>query len=312
MSSDAQSTFNLITDSCCDLPFEVVNQPGVTVIAMNYVIDDVAYKDDLWHESSEHDFFEQVRNGATPTTQSVAILEFRQVFEEAIKTGVPTVALLFTSGMSGSFGFAQLAADDLAAEYPDSEFYLVDSKDACIAEGLIVHEVLRMREQGASAAQVAAWAADAHFFVNNIFMVDDLHCLQRGGRISAGAAMVGSKLDVKPMLCIDQEGKLTSCGVARGRKKGIRHMIDAYKDGAAPNGPHYALIGGSDCPGDVEALREKLLEEDPELVIVDAHIGPVIGSHVGAGMLAMAWWGKDRSEGCCATERMSRLLEGAR
>ena len=179
---------NLIIDSCCDLPFEVVDRDGVELIEFPYVMSDGEHADDLYRASSAHDFYQAMRDGEEPTTAQVPVPVFRAAFERAVESGVPTVYLSFSSGLSGSFDAAVLVHGQIMAEHPDAELYLVDTHLASVAEGLLVHEALRQRDKGLTARELAQWAEEARYFVDAEFMVEDLEALRRGGRIPGSVA----------------------------------------------------------------------------------------------------------------------------
>lgn len=302
---------NLIVDSCCDLPRAVIEHEGVRLLKFPYIIDEAAHEDDLFVSVSAHDFYEGMRNGVRPSTSQISMMLFTEVFTEAIESGVPTVYLSFTSGLSGSFGVAEMVRDQLLAEHPEAELYLVDTKLASIAEGLLVYEAIRQRDKGLSAAQLAQWAEEARFFVNEAFMVDDLDALRRGGRIPGSVAIAGSALDVKPMLNIDVDGKLALMNVARGRKKGIKSLVDFYQKQVSASGTRqYVLIGHSDCPKDVQRLHEALSKVNENIMFLDCNVGPVIGSHVGPGMLALSFWGGDKRDNLTVADRIARRVKG--
>ena len=213
-----QHKCNLIIDSCCDLPFEVVDREGVELIRFPYIMSDGEHADDLYQTSSAHDFYQAMRNGEEPTTAQVPVPVFRDAFERAIASGVPTVYLSFSSGLSGSFDAAALVHDQLMAEHPDAELYIVDTCLASVAEALLVYEALRQRDNGMTAQELARWAEEARYFVDAEFMVDDLEALRRGGRIPSSVAYAGSKLDVKPLLTITVDGKLSLAWRAGARR----------------------------------------------------------------------------------------------
>ena len=179
---------NLIIDSCCDLPFDVVDREGIELIEFPYIAGDGEHSDDMYRSRSAHDFFDSMRNGDEPSTAQVPLTVYQDVFTRAIESGVPTVCLSFSSGLSGSYNTA-------------------------------------------------------------MFMVDDLEALRRGGRIPASVALAGSKLDVKPLLNIALDGKLSLTGVARGRKKGIKQLAEYYAKHVSDEGAaRFAVIGNADCP----------------------------------------------------------------
>lgn len=301
---------NLIIDSCCDLPYEVVNRDGVELIEFPYITEDGERADDLYQTTTAHDFFQAMRDGAQPSTSQVPMPVYERAFTRAIESGVPTVCLVFSSGLSGSYDAAALVHAQLMEQHPDAELYLVDTRLASVAEALLVHEALRQREKGLSAKELAQWAEEARFFVDAEFMVDDLESLRRGGRIPGSVAYAGAKLDVKPLLSIGPDGKLSLRGVARGRKKGIKQLADYYAKRVADEGPvKYVVIGNADCPKDAERLKEALVKIDDSILFLESSIGPVIGSHVGPGMIAVVFWGGDKREELSVADRIARRVK---
>ena len=247
---------NLILDSCCDLPFEVIDKPGIELLRFPYIMSDGEHLDDLYQTTSAHDFYQAMRDGEEPTTAQVAVPVFQEAFGRAIESGVPTVYLSFTSGLSGSFDVACLVRDQLLAEHPEAELYLVDTLQASVAEGLLVYEAIQQRDKGLTARELAEWASEARFFVDAEFMVEDLESLRRGGRIPGSVAYAGSKLDVKPLLTIATDGKLSLSGVARGRKKGIKQLVEYYQRRVAKEGPgRCVVVAHADCQNEDDRLK---------------------------------------------------------
>ena len=302
---------NLIIDSCCDLPFDVVDREGIELIEFPYIAGDGEHSDDMYRSRSAHDFFDSMRNGDEPSTAQVPLTVYQDVFTRAIESGVPTVCLSFSSGLSGSYNTAMIIRDQLVAEHPEAELYVVDTLLASIAEGFLVYEAIRQRDRGLTAKEMVDWAEEARYFVDAEFMVDDLESLRRGGRIPSTVAYAGAKLDVKPLLNISIEGKLALTGVARGRKKGIRQLAEYCSKRMTDQMPgRCVVIGNADCPKDAARLKELLAKEDDNLLFLESSIGPVIGSHVGPGMLAVVFWGKDRREELSVADRIARKVKG--
>ncbi len=300
---------NLIIDSCCDLPSEVVDRAGVEVLGFPYLMSDGEHIDDLYTTSTAHDFYESMRSGETPQTAQIPIPVFQESFERAAASGVPTVYLSFASALSGSFNTAQLMRDQIVEAHPGAELYVVDTMQASIAEGLLVYEAIRQCDKGLSARELVDWVSEARFFVDAQFMVDDFESLRRGGRIPASVAYAGAKLDVKPMLNIATDGKLALSGVARGRKKGIKQLAEYYQKHVAIDGQeNYVVVANADCPKDAERLKEALAKVDEHILFLESSIGPVIGSHVGPGMLAVVFWGNDRREELTVADRIARKV----
>lgn len=300
---------NVIIDSCCDLPREVIDVPGVEIVSFPFMIDGEEHFDDMFESISSRDFYSKMRKGAEVTTAQIPINVITDVFQRAIDSGVPTVYLGFSSGLSGTFGTIELIRDQLIEQNPDAELYVVDTHLASIAEGLLVYEAIRQRARGLSAEELVAWANEARYYVNDLFTLDELEWLRKGGRIPATVAFAGSKLDVKPMLDISLDGKLSLTGVARGRKKGIRQLAEFYRRHANDLGcGTHIVIGSADCPKDVERLKDELVKVDDTVLFLESSIGPVIGSHVGPGMLAIAFMGQDTREDLSVSDLIAKKV----
>ena len=300
---------NVIIDSCCDLPPEVIDVPGVELLRFPYLLDGEELVDDMFTSMSAQDFYARMRKGADVSTAQIPIVAIMNAFERAVESGVPTVYLGFSSGLSGTFETISMLRDQVVSEHPEAELYVVDTKLASIAEGLLVYEAIRQRAHGLTARELVDWANEARFYVNDQFTLDELEWLRRGGRIPSSVAFAGSKLDVKPMLDISIDGRLSLTGVARGRKKGIRQLAEYYRKHAADLGSgSYIIIGGADCPKDVERLKDALCKVDDTVLFLETNIGPVIGSHVGPGMLAIAFMGKDVRDGLSVSDRIAKKV----
>ena len=303
---------NVIIDSCCDLPPEVIDVPGVELLQFPFMVDGEERFDDMFQSMSSRDFYTRMRKGADVSTAQIPIPVITEAFERAIESGVPTVYLGFSSGLSGTFGTIEMIRDQLVADHPEAELYVVDTHLASIAEGLLVYEAIRQRAHGLTAAELVAWANEARFYVNELFTLDELQWLQKGGRIPASVAFAGSKLDVKPMLDISLDGKLSLSGVARGRKKGIRQLAEFYRRRALELGcGAHIVIGGADCPKDIERLKDEIVKVDDTVLFLETSIGPVIGSHVGPGMLAIAFMGQDAREDLSVSDRIAKKVRGS-
>ena len=300
---------NVIIDSCCDLPPEVIDVPGVELLRFPYLIDGEDRIDDMFASISASDFYNRMRKGAEVSTAQIPIMAITEMFERAAESGVPTVYLGFSSGLSGTFETVLMVRDQVAAAHPEAELYAVDTKLASIAEGLLVYEAIRQRARGLTASELVEWANEARYYVNDQFTLDELEWLRRGGRIPSSVAFAGSKLDVKPMLDISIDGRLSLTGVARGRKKGIRQLSEFYRKHAVDLGSgSYIIIGSADCPKDVERLKDALCKVDDTVLFLETSIGPVIGSHVGPGMLAIAFMGQDARDDLSVSDRIARKV----
>ena len=302
---------NLIIDSCCDLPYDVAVRPGVDLVRFPFFFGEDEHLDDMWHSMDAHEFYERMRKGEQPTTSQATIPMLKAAFERAVETGVPTVYLCFTSGMSASYDQACMVLDQVKGTHPDADIRVVDTRLASTAEAVLVFEALRQQERGLTADEMEAWALEARNFVNVYFMVEDLECLHRGGRIPASVAVVGSKLDVKPIVTILADGTLSVKGVARGRKKGLRQLVELYEERVDPNSPPYVCVGNADCEKDMKRMEELVVKGGHEPMFVEQAIGPVIGCHVGPGMVSLCFWGQDKREDISMADRIARKVRGA-
>jgi DegV family protein with EDD domain len=300
----------LILDSCCDLPIDVLEASNVEFLKFPFNMNDGERLDDMWKSTDAKEFYDRMRKGEVSGTAQIPVSELMRMFEQCAKDGVPTVYLAFTSGLSGTFDTVQTLSERLHESYPDFELYVVDTKLASIAEGVLAYEAINQRNRGLTAKQLAEWAMEARWYVNCLFTVDDLEYLRRGGRIPAAAASIGSKLNIKPLLAFNLDGTLAMIGIARGRKKSLKALVKTYdEDHAAGRGPNSTvLIASADADGDARWVEDHLDRPEESLPAVRCQIGPVIGSHVGPGMVACAFWGPDRRQNVSIADRIANKI----
>ncbi|MBR3315218.1 MAG: DegV family protein [Atopobiaceae bacterium] len=290
----------LITDTGCDLPMSFLEEHGVRLVHFSYAEqggEDVGFHgtDDLFTSISAHEFYDAIRKGAAPMTSQPSQGEFEEVFREALSTGLEVVYLAFSSGISGCYEGAMAVRGRLLEELgEDTPLYVVDLRIASSPMAMLIEEAVGRVEAGLNAEELVAWAEKYRYFAQTIFMVDNLEALHRGGRIPKSVATVGDKLDVKPLISFDHEGRLTIVGVARGRKKGLRKLAEYYdKHHDDYLCPPVVSIGNADCdPKDVERLKSLIVKQHGPVRFLETSIGPVCGCHVGAGMMSCCFWGR--------------------
>ena len=286
---------NLIVDSCSDIPFEFIDKPGIKLLKFPYYFGDQEFRDDLFQTSDAREFYDRMRAGAFPTTAQLPLKELIDTFTEVAESGVPTVYLAFSSGLSKTFEVAQMAAEQVQAKYPDMELYLVDSLTCAAGESLFIFEGIRQWESGLSAKELADWAMEARWKVNMYLTVDALDWLSHGGRMPSGVAFVGSKLNLKPILYIGKNGAVSVSGATRGRKKSLAKLREIYEEMHDPDSPYQQVFcQGGDCIEDSDGIIEKLREAHPGLECYGGQTGPTIGTHGGPGVVLLAFWGPDR------------------
>ncbi|MDO5335372.1 MAG: DegV family protein [Coriobacteriia bacterium] len=285
---------NLIVDSCCDLPLELLqSHEGVTIMNFCYILDSTVYPDDFFQTRGVKEFYDLLRNGAMPTTSQVAPKVLEDTFREACASGVPTVYLSMSSGVSSNYSSACMIRDKVKADYPLSELYVVDSLLASTSEGVLVLGAIDKMEAGATAKELVNWAEEARFRAHIEFMVDDLDTLHRGGRLPRSVALAGGALNIKPLLQLNDKGTLGMDTAARGRKKGLKALLNYFEEHRDET-KHTVLVGNADSIKDAEALREGILAIDPAAEVIIHTVGTTIGSHTGPGMVSIGFWGDDR------------------
>lgn len=300
----------LILDSCSDLPLEIVEASGCDLLCFPFIMNDGEHLDDFWKTMKPKEFYDRMRKGEVSGTAQVPIPVTTELFEACAKEGTPTVYIAFSSALSGTFATIEQVARDIREKYPDFELYVVDSKLAAIGEGILAYEAINQRNRGLTAKQLADWATEARWFVNCEFTVDDLEYLRRGGRIPAAAATIGTKLNIKPLLSFNLDGSLSLVGVARGRKKALKALVKYYDENHAEHhgSNNFVLVGSADSEGDAKWIEEHLDRPKEALPAIRCIIGPVIGSHVGPGMVAVAFWGGDRREKISIADRIANKV----
>lgn len=310
--STAEPKFNLVIDSSCDLPFEVAHRPGITLLSLTYNDGKVDRPDDMFESISAHAFYDSMRNGVQYTTSQVNVATAQAAFEKLAEEGTPTLSVSFSSGISGTYESCAIAQRNVLAEHPDFELYTVDALVGSTPLGVLITELLRKRDAGMTAREARDWIEEAKWHVQTLFMVEDLDTLHRGGRIPASVAVVGTKLDAKPMLTFALDGTLKVVGVARGRKKGLKQLADFYlKNHDQGADGSWAIIGNCDCPDDVQRLMD-MVHADPagkDANLIMNNIGMVIGCHVGPGMISLCFFGADRREKKSFSRRIAGVLK---
>ena len=307
---------HIIVDSCADFAPEVARALGVEVISFPFVIGGEEHEDDLWQSMTPHEFYERMRKGEHATTSAVTPGHYLEVFERAAASGVPTVYLSFTRGLSSSVDAARSAAQMVLDAHPGFELYVIDNLCPSAAAELLAIEAVRQVGNGLTAKELVEWAKEARYYIQGYFTLDSFDALARGGRIPPAAAQVGGKLDIKPELSYDLNGALTLRGMCRGRKKALRAILADFKANyLAPepgDSPLPIGIVSSDAEKDAHWLADQIRREPgcADLPIIFSSVSPVIGAHVGPGMVACVFWGKDRRESLSFADRIARKVRG--
>lgn len=281
----------IVTDSSLDLPPKIIENLGIDIMPMKYVINDECYTDgDLKTE----DFYSQLRQGVLTSTTQINTEEFLEFFSKYLEEGKDVLYVGFSSGLSGTYNNAVLASNQLLEIYPNNKVRVVDSLSASIGQGLLIYQTVLKKREGYSLEQLEEWIAQNRAKVCHWFMVDDLYHLKRGGRVSSAVAIIGSVLNVKPLLFVDNEGKLQISEKARGRRKTFDLIISKLHNLNLDVGQRMVSICHGDCSEDAEYVAEKIKREFSVSDVIIESIGPVIGSHTGPGALGLSFFGNSR------------------
>ena len=279
----------VFTDVTSDLPAEYARERGLTVLPMTVTLDNQEYQYAGNPEQDGldiHAYYEALRSGSNSTTAQVNVQLYLDVFTEAIEAGDECVYIAFSSGLSGSYQAACLAREQIEEKH-QGKLYVVDTLCASLGQGLLVHLVLDKRDEGASAAELAAYAEQMRLRVNHWFTVDDLMFLKRGGRVSGVAAVMGAMLSIKPVLYVDNKGHLIPVSKVQGRKRALKALVDKMLE-LAPNAKEYPIfISHGDCEADARLVENMVKKQTGADVRLLNPIGPVIGAHSGPGTAAL-------------------------
>ena len=286
------SDFILLTDSACDLKPEVLNEWGVKFINLSFHFEgeEKEYSND---EMDIKTFYDRMRKGETAKTSAINPETFSHRFEELLSEGRDILYIGFSSGLSTTFNSARIAADELKAKYPERKIICVDSLCASAGQGMLVYLAAKKRDLGADLETVAEYIEGIKLNLCHWFTVDDLVYLKRGGRVSPTVAFVGGILGIKPILHVDNEGKLINVSKARGRKASLNALLDKYGE-LAENRQGTVFISNADCHEDASYLKTQFKERYNAEIEIVTDIGPVIGAHSGPGTMAVFFLGKER------------------
>ncbi|GFN35687.1 DegV family protein [Tepidimicrobium xylanilyticum] len=284
----------VMTDSCCDLPYDFIKESNIHVIPFTYHMDGEDYSDDFGKSLDYKEFYNRIRKGSMPTTSQITAFTFEENFRKFTSEGYSVIYIGFSSQLSSTFNNAILARNMLLEENPSLDITLIDSRSASVGQGAIIFYVSQMLKEGKSKEEIIQWVEENKLKVNHWFVVDSLEHLKRGGRISSASAAVGTLLDIKPLLNVDDYGKLNVIKKIRGRKKSIKTLLDVLKLNIVNPEEQVIFINHGDCLDEAEYLKELLLKEVRVKDVMINYVGPIIGTHTGPGMLCMVFLGQDR------------------
>ena len=283
----------LFCDATNDLPAEVIDKLDVRIIPMEVVLDDKNYVYDMYEkELSCAFFYEKLREGKLSSTSQITPMHYDEIFRPILEEGKDIFYLCFTSGMSGTYQASLIAKETLLEDFPDRKIICVDSLCASVGEGILLYHVAKQRLSGMGMEELEAWTIDHRLEAAHWFTVEDLFHLNRGGRLSTMEAVIGTALKIKPIISVDEEGKLYVAAKVRGTKKSMEFLINKLEEEAGHLPKQTVFIGNGDNMEQAKALEKILRERDLVEDVIITNIGPVIGTHTGPGMLALVFMRK--------------------
>ena len=284
--------YQIITDTGCDFPMDMYAQLGLTVVPLT-----VTYKNrehTVYSEQWLKEMFAGLRSGESAKTSAINPAQWGKAMIPHLEQGQDVLVLTFSSGLSTTYQSAVIAAEELQEAYPDRKIRVVDTLGASLGQGLLVHYACQKRDEGMSLEQLTAWVETNRYKLCHWFTVDDLMYLKRGGRISAASAFMGTMLQIKPILHVDNEGHLINTAKARGRKASIDALVKKMGEMGTPGANDTVFICHGDCMEDAKYLESMVKEKYGVKNVFIYYVGAVIGSHSGPGTLALFFLGKNR------------------
>ena len=288
-------SFVLLTDSSADLSAEMVRELDIQVLPLTFTLNETNYCNYPDNRDMDpHLFYEKLRAGEVATTAAVNMAQYTEMLEPLLQAGQDVLVLAFSSGLSATFQSSRLAVEELLATYPGRRLYTVDTLCASMGQGLLVYLAARKRQEGASIEEVRDWAEQNRLNQCHWFTVNDLFFLKKGGRVSAATAVVGTMLQIKPVMHVDNEGHLIKVDTARGRKASLNALVDKVGELADNPAAQTMFISNSDCQEDAQYVADQIKARYGTEEIIINSIGPVIGAHTGPGCVALFFTGKHR------------------
>lgn len=286
------SHYKIITDSGCDLPQSMLAELGVPSVSLYVNFRGEDRPDSV--DEGIRELYAGLRAGEAATTSAANPENWTAVIEPILAEGYDALVLAFSSGLSTTYQSAVIAAEDLAEKYPQRQIRVIDTLSASLGQGLLVWYACKKRDEGMSLDELAAWAEEKKYQLCHWFTVDDLMYLKRGGRVSAATALVGTMLQIKPVLHVDDEGHLINVAKSRGRKASIDALATKVEQLGLPGQNDIAFICHGDCLEDAKYLEARLKEKYGVKEVFIGYTGAVIGSHSGPGTLALFFLGNHR------------------
>ena len=287
--------YKIVTDSCANLTDAQIKEYGVEIISLKYYVEDTPYESYIKGQKIDYsDAYSILRQKGKITTSLANRDDCDKVILPILESGEDVLVLAFSSGLSGTCQNIINSAEDYREMFPDRKIMVVDTLAASMGEGLLVHYAVKLKNEGKTMEEVAQWVEDNKLNLIHTFTLDDLFFLKRGGRLSGTSAVVGSLMNIKPLMHVANDGKLYVTGKARGRKAAIKHLVDSVGEKGIDVENQDIYIVHGDCEEEAKIIGEEVKKQYNVKNVVYNCLDPVIVSHSGPGTLAIFFIGKER------------------
>lgn len=283
--------FIICTDTSAGLLEDYIAENNITIFPLHYIIDGVEYGKDLGKELTVDEFYNEVKNGKLPTTSATNPGFIEENMRKHLDAGLDILYIAFSSGLSSTYSNANMVAEQLKDEYPNSRIYVIDTLSAECGQALLVYRAVEMKKAGKSIDEIAKWVMSIRDNMVVHFTLADLFHLVRGGRLSKSSAVLGTALNIQPVLHIDYKGGLENISKARGRKKAMRALVDSMDGNTEGFEVNEVFFSHSDCEDECKELEKMVREKYPNITTMILPISPTVGSHTGVGTLVMGYFG---------------------
>lgn len=287
--------YTIITDSSCDLPDNVAAELELKVVPLSLTMEGKQYLNTTDERGiPDQELYARLRAGAMAKTSAANAGSFVAVMEPELQAGRDVLYIGFSSALSATCSVGANVGRELMERYPERKVYTVDSLCASLGQGLFVYLLAQKKREGMELEALRDYAENLKLHICHWFTVEDLQFLRRGGRVSAAAAVIGSILSIKPVMHVDNEGRLIPVSKVRGRKASLRAIADKVKETMLDRPDQTLFISHGDCEEDARLIAEMIKERTGLELNVLNYVGPVIGSHSGPGTIAVFFIGKER------------------
>ena len=284
----------IVTDSSCDLGINFIEENNIELIPLLLNLDGETLKDDLGKSLGYREFYEKLRAGSMPSTSQINIYTFEEKFKELLDKGYEILYIGLSSALSGTFNSANMARNNILEENPNAKIAVVDSISVSMGLGMLIKKAYEMINEGKMLEEIVQWIEENKSKVIHAILVDDLKHLKRGGRLSASSAAVGTILNIKPLLKLNNSGAVEATEKVKGKKKALKRLASIVKEKAINIENEILYICHGDCLEEAETLRDMILGEVKFKNVIINYVGNVVGAHAGPGVLAAVFLGSNR------------------